>query len=57
MNLGSYRMKYGIWELETMQFYASYVFKTEEEAEDKIEELGLNDNYEDFIIELIFEEL
>ena len=50
-------MKYGIWELETMQFYASYVFKTEEEAEDKIEELGLNDNYEDFIIELIFEEL
>ena len=46
-------MKYGIWELETMQFYGGYVFNTEEKAEDKIEELGLNDNYEDFIIEII----
>tara|TARA_R110002110_G_scaffold9066_1_gene44796 strand:+ start:465 stop:614 length:150 start_codon:yes stop_codon:yes gene_type:complete len=45
-------MKYQIWELETMQPYGSYVFKTEEEAKDKIEELGLNDNYEDFIIEI-----
>jgi len=46
-------MKYGIWELENMQFYGDYVFKTKKRAEDKIEELGLNNNYEDFIIEII----
>ena len=45
-------MKYGIWELENMQFYGDYVFKTKKRAEDKIEELGLNNNYEDFIMKL-----